>query len=64
MGLFGRKKVSVDVDYDENVDYDALEQHTYKDSPGHIFYTYPRCGGEYLATFITEEDGKTMCIDC
>lgn len=50
--------------YDENVDYDTLEQHTYSDAPDHIFYTCPICGGEYLAAFITEENGKTMCIDC
>ena len=50
--------------YDENVDYDALEQHTYSDMPGRIFYTCPKCGGEYLATFIVEENGQTMCIDC
>ena len=53
-----------DVIYDDNVDYDALEQHTYEDSGDDIFYTCPICGGEYLATFITEEDGQTMCIDC
>ena len=53
-----------DMDYDENVDYDSLEQHEYPDVPGHIFYTCPKCGGEYLATFIVEEDGETMCIDC
>ena len=57
-----RKKT--EVVYDENVDYDSLEQHTYKDSPGDVFYTCPICGGEYLATFIVEEYGKTMCIDC
>ncbi len=49
---------------DDNVDYDALEQHTYEDSGDDVFYTCPICGGEYLATFITEEDGQTMCIDC
>ncbi len=53
-----------DVIYDDNVDYDALEQHTYEDSGDDVFYTCPICGGEYLATFITEEDGQTMCIDC
>lgn len=52
------------VDYDENVNYDILEQHTYADSPGYIFYTCPKCGHEYLASFITEEDGEVMCIDC
>ena len=29
-----------------------------------IFYTCPLCGSEYLATFITKENGQTMCIDC
>ena len=53
-----------DVIYDPDVDYDSLEQHTYPDSPGHIFYTCPRCGREYLATFIISEGGVTMCIDC
>lgn len=53
-----------DMDYDENVDYDSLKQHTYKDSGDAIFYTCPKCRGEYLATFITEENGITMCIDC
>jgi hypothetical protein len=57
-------KQEEDVIYDENVDYDALEQHTYDDSEGHIFYTCPICRGEYLATFITEEHGRIMCIDC
>lgn len=57
-------KKKEDVIYDENVDYDSLEQHTYADSPGHIFYTCPICGEEFLATFIVEEDGRTMCIDC
>lgn len=50
--------------YDENVDYDILEQHTYSDTPGHIFYTCPKCGGEYLADFITEENGQVMCVEC
>ena len=53
-----------DEDYDENIDYDSLEQHTYDDAPGHIFYTCPKCGNEYLATFITKEHGEVMCIDC
>ncbi len=51
-------------DYDENVDYDSLEQHTYADAPERIFYTCPKCGGEYLADFIFEEDGEVMCVDC
>ena len=58
------KKRDNDALYDANVDYDALEQHTYSDSGDHIFYTCPKCGGEYLATFITEEDGEAMCLDC
>ena len=37
---------------------------TYKDSPGQIFYTCPVCGGEYLASFITEDAGETMCVEC
>lgn len=53
-----------DTFYDENVDYDSLEQHTYPDAPGNTFYTCPVCGGEYLSTFITEENGEVMCIDC
>ncbi len=50
--------------YDPDVNYDALEQHTYPDSPGVTFYTCPVCGREYIATFITEDDGQPMCIDC
>lgn len=57
-------KKNDDVLYDENINYDALEQHSYSDSPGCIFYTCPKCGGEYLATFIVEEQGEVMCIDC
>lgn len=53
-----------DVLYDSGVNYDALEQHTYEDSGDSIFYTCPVCGEEYLATFIIEEGGQTMCIDC
>ncbi len=49
---------------DANVNYDELEQHTYDDSPGEVFYTCPICGEEYLETFITEQDGEVMCIDC
>ena len=48
----------------DNVNLDELDQHTYDDAPGHIFYTCPICGGEYLDSFITEDDGVTMCIDC
>lgn len=57
-------KKNEDVIYDENVNYDALEQHTYEDTPGFTFYTCPKCGGEYVATFIIDDDGETMCIDC
>ena len=32
-----------DVIYDDNVDYDALEQHTYEDSGDDVFYTCPIC---------------------
>jgi hypothetical protein len=53
-----------DVIYDRNVDFNSLEKHTYEDSGDMIFYTCPKCGGEYLATFITEENGEAMCIDC
>lgn len=53
-----------EVIYDENVDYDELEQHEYNDTEGYIFYTCPICKGEYLATFITQENGQTMRIDC
>ena len=52
------------VEYDENVDYESLDRHEYADSPGYIFYTCPKCGGEYIATFIEDVDGETMCIDC
>lgn len=49
---------------DKNVNYNTLEQHTYDDTGDNIFYTCPVCGGEYLDTFIIEENGKCMCIDC
>ena len=58
------KKRDSEAIYDPNVNYDLLEQHTYSDTPGHIFYTCPRCGHEYLATFITNENGKIMCTEC
>ena len=57
-------KRDYDAESDENIDYDSLEQHTYDDAPGRIFYTCPKCGNEYLATFITEEAGEVMCTDC
>lgn len=50
--------------YDENVNYDELEQTTYPNEGDETWYKCPVCGGEYLATFITEENGQTMCIDC
>ena len=50
--------------YDANVDYDSLKQNKYDDSKGYTFYTCPRCGGEYLATFIHDVNGETMCVDC
>lgn len=56
--------MSSDVFYDDDVNYDALEQHTYPDSGEAVFYTCPKCGGEYLATFIVDDDGEAMCIDC
>ena len=59
----GKRKKS-DVIYDENVNYDELEQHTYEDSGDDIFYTCPLCWGQYLAALIVEEEGQTMCIDC
>ena len=55
---------SSNVIYNDDVNYDVLEQHTYSDSPGEVFYTCPVCGNEYLATFIFEEDGVVKCIDC
>ena len=27
-------------------------------------YVCPKCGKEFLATFIIEENGETMCVDC
>lgn len=50
--------------FDPDVNLDALEQHEYEDAPGHVFYTCPKCGEEYLAFFLVEERGETMCIDC
>lgn len=64
--LFGQSPQDDDYEvlYDEDVDYKSLEQNAYDDSKGYTFYTCPKCGGEYLATFITEIDGKTMCVEC
>lgn len=50
--------------YGEDINFDELEQHVYKDEGDEVFYTCPICGGEYLDTFITEHNGQTMCIDC
>ena len=58
------RKKHIEVSYDEDVNYDELEQHTYTDSGDAVFYTCPICGGEYLAAFIVSEKGETMCIDC
>ena len=51
-----------DVIYDDNVDYDALEQHTYEDSGDDVFYTCPICGGEYLATLLQKKMGKLCAL--
>lgn len=65
LGVFSNPaSTSDDVVYDDDVDYETLEQHTYADSGNSVFYTCPKYGGEYLATFIVEENGETMCIDC
>lgn len=53
-----------DTIYDDNVDYNSLKQQIYEDTGDAVFYTCPKCGGEYLATFIIEESGEAMCIDC
>lgn len=58
------KKEYGEVEYDPDVNYEELEQHTYDDAEGYVFYTCPICGNEYLATFIVSEEGQTMCIDC
>ena len=49
---------------DDGVYLGSLEQHTYSDSPGDIFYTCPRCSREYLEVFLHNVDGEIMCIDC
>ncbi|MBU3100645.1 MULTISPECIES: hypothetical protein [Clostridium] len=49
---------------EKNINYGELEQHEYDDAKGNIFYTCPLCGGEYLDTFITEENSQKMCVDC
>lgn len=50
--------------YGEEINFDILEQHVYEDEGDEIFYTCPVCGGEYLDTFITQHNGRIMCIDC
>lgn len=50
--------------YDEDVNYDELEQHSYGDAEDDVFYTCPICHEEYIATFMTSVNGETMCIDC
>lgn len=47
-----------------DVDYDSLEQHTYDDAPGVVFYTCPRCGDGYSASLITNHRGEIMCAHC
>lgn len=47
-----------------DVDFSELEQHEYEDTPGYIFYTCPKCGGEYLDTFMINVNGQDMCVDC
>ena len=58
----------MDYSYEEErnagVDYDSLKQHTYDDTPGVTFYTCPKCGKEYIASFIFEERGRALCVDC
>ena len=46
---------------EEGIFIGDLETHKYEEG---IFYTCPKCGSEYLADFITEDDGERMCIDC
>ena len=41
-----------------------FEGKKYRDTPGEVFYECPKCFGEYLETFLTEENGEVMCIDC
>lgn len=50
--------------YGERINYDELEQHVYKDTGSEIFYTCPICRREYLKSFITQDSGQVMCIDC
>lgn len=50
--------------YGDDINYDELEQHVYPDEGPEIFYICPICGNEYLKNFITQYDGRTMCIDC
>lgn len=57
-------KRNKNIEYDSAVNYDALEQHEYADADGYTFYTCPTCGGEYLATFMVDDGGQTMCSDC
>ncbi len=51
-------------DYNPNVNYDTLDQHTYADSGENVFFTCPRCKKQFLASFMFEEDGEILCIDC
>lgn len=63
-GVYNMSYNNEEMVYDENVDYESLEQRTYSDQPGIVYYICPRCGGEYMATFIVSEGGRTMCVDC
>ena len=55
---------SYEEERNEGVDYDSLRQSTYEDTPGVTFYACPKCGKEYIASFIVDECGETLCIDC
>lgn len=46
---------------DENINFDELESKEYNEG---TFYVCPICGGEYLDTFIYEENGEVLCVDC
>lgn len=41
-------------DYNPNVNYDTLDQHTYADSGENVFFTCPRCKKQFLASFMFE----------
>ena len=58
------KFLSNKTDYNPNVNYDTLDQHTYADSGENVFFTCPRCKKQFLASFMFEADGEILCIDC